>query len=197
MFDIYKIDEKANEIAKNIKMVVFDVDGVLTDGRLIFSQKGEELKFFHSHDGLGISLLHKAGIKTAIITGRKSQIVKLRANELKINDIYQNSKNKIASLEKILNKYKLSPDEIAYIGDDINDLGVLSIVALPCTVFNGATEVKEIAKLVSEKYGGKGAVREIVEYILKSKNIWDKLVHDYLSQGIYNNIKKDFTGSCQ
>lgn len=197
MFDIYKIDDKAKETAKNIKMVVFDVDGVLTDGRLIFGQNGEELKFFHSHDGLGISLLHKAGIKTAIITGRKSQIVKLRANELKIKDIYQNSKNKIVSLEKILNKYKISLNEIAYIGDDINDLGVLSIVGLPCTVFNAAPEVKERAKLVSEKHGGKGAVREIVEYILKSQNIWDKLVNDYLNQGISNNIEKNSAGFCQ
>ena len=178
-------------------MVVLDVDGVLTDGRLIFSQTGEELKFFHSHDGLGISLLHKAGIKTAIITGRKSQIVKLRANELKIKDVYQNCKNKITSLEKIMIKHKISLAEIAYIGDDINDIGVLSVVALPCTVLNASAEVKEIAKLVSEKDGGKGAVREIVEYILKSQNIWDELVKSFLTQKTNQTVKKDFTGFCQ
>ena len=166
-------------IAAKIKILILDVDGVLTDGAIIFGQDGEIMKQFNAKDGMGIGLLHQAEIKTAIITGRESRIVRLRGEELKIADIYQGSKDKMISVKELAKKYGLSLDEMAFIGDDINDLPALSIVGLPCAVADAVFEVKAAAKIVTDKCGGRGAVREIAEYILKTQGKWDGLVAAY------------------
>ncbi|WP_094603899.1 3-deoxy-D-manno-octulosonate 8-phosphate phosphatase KdsC [Sporomusa silvacetica DSM 10669] len=168
--------------AKPIKLIIFDVDGVLTEGHIIFGQDGEALKAFHCQDGMGISLAHKAGLKTAIITGRESQIVHRRATELKIGDIHQGAADKVIDLHSLMKKHSLTLEQIAYVGDDINDLPVMVQVGLPCAVANAVPEVKAVAKYIAIRQGGNGAVRDIIEYILKSQNAWDKIISEYMQK---------------
>src|SRR6056297_1909536 len=152
--------------ALKIKLFITDVDGVLTDGSLILGNNGEEFKSFNSQDGMGIKLLQKNNIKVAIITGRSSKIVKNRAEELAIKEVYQGIDDKIKIFDDLLDKYFLNSNEVSYIGDDLNDLPVLNEVGLSFTVSNGVDKVKENVDYVTEKSGGKGAVREAAELIL-------------------------------
>jgi 3-deoxy-D-manno-octulosonate 8-phosphate phosphatase (KDO 8-P phosphatase) len=165
--------------AKKIQMIVFDVDGVLTGGQIVFGQAGEVMKFFHAQDGLGIAAAHKVGLKTAIITCRKSDIVRLRSTELEVTSVYQGVGNKLEGLTGLLDQYRLTRGQIAYVGDDLNDLPVLSQVGLACAVSNAVGEVKECAHYVAEKAGGQGAVREIIEMILKAQDKWISIVYGY------------------
>lgn len=167
--------------ATAIKMVIFDVDGVLTDGTIAVGTTGELMKNFNCQDGLGISLLHKAGIKTAIITGRTSEIVKIRSQELNITEVYQGVANKLDTFCHLKEKYHLEKNEISYVGDDLIDLPVMLQVGLACAVDNAVYEVKEVAHYVAKKEGGKGAVREIAEMILKSQEKWDSLIESYFT----------------
>jgi 3-deoxy-D-manno-octulosonate 8-phosphate phosphatase (KDO 8-P phosphatase) len=166
--------------AKNIKLLILDVDGVLTDGQIIFGHDGELMKNFHSQDGLGITAAHRAGLKTAIITGRESQIVHLRSSELKIVDVYQGSMSKIEALAALIAKYNLKLEEVAYVGDDLLDLPVMVQVGLSCAVANAVAEVKQHAHFVTVHQGGHGAVREVVEFILKAQEKWDDIVNAYM-----------------
>lgn len=150
-----------------IKLAAFDVDGVMTDGGIIFDENGIEYKVFNAKDGHGIVSLNNAGIVTAIITGRKNGTVEHRAKNLKIKELYQGSKNKIADLEAIMAKYKITFEEVAYMGDDVPDLCILEKVALKGCPADAVDEVKKVANFVSSKDGGKGAVREFCDYILK------------------------------
>lgn len=150
-----------------IKLVAFDVDGVMTDGSITYDENGTEYKTFNAKDGQGITNLNKAGIITAIITGRKNGTVERRAENLKIKELYQGSKNKISDLEKIMQKYNVKFDEIAYMGDDIPDICILEKVALKGCPADAVDEVKAIANFISTKNGGRGAVREFCDYILK------------------------------
>lgn len=170
------------QYAEKVKLIIFDVDGVLTGGHIIFGQTGEELKAFHCQDGMGISLAHRAGIKTAIITGRDSQIVRRRGDELKIGDVHQGVTDKLIALRQLIDKYGLTLDQIAYVGDDINDLPVMIEVGLPCAVDNAVPEVKACAKYISPRQGGNGGVRDIIEFILKSQKKWDSIIADYLKR---------------
>ncbi|MDF2636220.1 MAG: 3-deoxy-D-manno-octulosonate 8-phosphate phosphatase, YrbI family [Pelosinus sp.] len=169
--------------AKQIKLLILDVDGVLTDGHIIFGRDGELMKNFHSQDGLGITAAHKAGLKTAIISGRESQIVHLRSTELKITDVFQGAMNKVDALATLLEKYNLDLEEVAYVGDDLIDLSVMVQVGLSCAVANAVDEVKEHAHMVTNHQGGQGAVREVVEFILKSQGKWDDIVNAYIQGG--------------
>lgn len=169
--------------AQNIKLLVLDVDGVLTDGHIIFGRDGELMKNFHSQDGLGIAIAHKAGMKTAIITGRESQIVQLRSTELKIMDVYQGSMNKVEAFCELLAKYSLGVEEVAYVGDDLIDLPVMVQVGLSCAVANAVPEVKEHAHFITTQRGGQGAVREVVEFILKAQGKWNDIVNAYIQGG--------------
>lgn len=164
-------------------MIVLDVDGVLTDGKLFFSSDGEAIKGFHVRDGMGITLAHRAGIHTAIITGRTSKIVAKRAGELHIQDVCQGSSDKWAVLTVLRQKYHLDLTEICYIGDDLNDLPLVNTVGFSCAVADGAAEVKEAADYITQYAGGCGAVREVVEYILKAQGRWDDLVATYRKPG--------------
>lgn len=152
-----------------IKLVAFDVDGVMTDGSITYDENGVEYKTFNAKDGQGITNLNKAGIITAIITGRKNGTVEHRAENLKIKELYQGSKNKIADLEEILQKYNISFNEVAYMGDDTPDICILKKVALKGCPADAMDEVKKVANFVSTKNGGRGAVREFCDYILKGE----------------------------
>lgn len=169
------IDEKA----KIIKFVIFDIDGVLTDGRIVHGNYGDELKFFDVQDGLGIVLLHRAQIKVAIITAKASRIVKNRAKELKIKYVFQNHHDKLKIFEKLLKKFKLSPDEVCFIGDDLIDIPILKRVGLSISVPNAVPEVKEITHYTTERSGGHGAAREIIDIILKAQGKWEEVTAKY------------------
>lgn len=151
-----------------IKLVAFDVDGVLTDGSLTFDEFGHEYKTFNAKDGQGIVNLNNAGIVTAIITARNNGTVEHRAKNLNIKELHQGSKNKIETLENIMKKYNFSFDEVAYMGDDLPDLCILEKVSLKGCPLDAVEEVKSIANFISSKNGGRGAVREFCDYILKN-----------------------------
>ncbi|MFT8344009.1 MAG: HAD hydrolase family protein [Clostridium beijerinckii] len=157
-------------VLKKIKVFITDSDGVLTDGGMYYSENGDELKKFNTRDGMAIELLRKMGIKTAIVTGEKNDLVRRRADKLKIDSIHLGIEDKLKCIYEIANKYNVKLDEIAYIGDDINDLEVIQHVGFGCCVYDGMENVKNVAKYVANAKGGQGAVREIVELILKFKN---------------------------
>jgi 3-deoxy-D-manno-octulosonate 8-phosphate phosphatase (KDO 8-P phosphatase) len=161
------------EKAKKIKLLLLDVDGVLTDGRIFIGPQGEALKAFHVHDGQGITLLHNVGIKVGLITKRQSEIVTRRAGELKIEYVYQGQQNKVDALKEILHDCQLSPEQVAYMGDDIPDLPVLRQVGLSTSVANGIDYIKERVDWISSKKGGKGAVRELCDLILTSQGKYE------------------------
>ena len=161
--------------AKSIKAVLFDVDGVLTDGSLTFDEDGRELKTFNAKDGQGIVMLNKAGVLTGIITARKNPTVRHRFENLGMTKLYEGEKNKIAALEDFMKEYVLNFDEIAYVGDDLPDICVLSKVGLACTPADGMDEVKKYVHFISSKNGGRGAVRQICDFILKSSGRYPEI----------------------
>ena len=151
---------------KKIKLVITDVDGVLTDGGMYYSEKGELLKKFNTKDGMGVELLHKASIKTVFLTGENSKIVKIRAKKVKADDCQINIKEK----EKICKKFNVKPLNVAYIGDDVNDLKIMNLVGLTACPSDAQEKIKSISNLKCKKVGGSGVFREFVEIILNSKN---------------------------
>lgn len=165
-----------NSIACGIKLVAFDVDGVLTDGSLTFSEDGKEIKTYDAKDGLGIVMLSKAGIVTAIITARNNNTVKLRAGMIDIKELYMGQKNKVIALEELVEKYNLKYSEIAYMGDDLPDICVLKKVGLSCCPCDAVEEVKNVCNFISSRGGGRGAARELCDLILKSKNITYEMI---------------------
>lgn len=165
--------------ARRVKLLVLDVDGVLTGGQIIFGPDGEAMKIFHSQDGLGINAAHRVGLKTAVITGRESEMVRRRGAELAITDVCQGAQDKVAHLEQLLDKHGLTADEVAYAGDDLNDLAVMRRAGLACAVANAVPEVKAAAHYVTSRAGGGGAVREIIELILKAQGKWPAVVESY------------------
>lgn len=151
---------------KEIKLLVMDVDGVLTDGKVTYNPAGEEIKSFHVRDGYGIKQLHKAGIKTAIITGRKSSALLHRTKDLSIEHVHMGIGDKLPVLKTISEELGVSLENTAYVGDDLPDLEAMQAVAFPITVANGEEPLKQIAKWVTKTNGGEGAVREICDWIL-------------------------------
>ena len=154
-----------------IKVLALDVDGVLTDGSLTFSQNGEEFKTFNAKDGQGIVCLNKAGFITVIITARKNGTVEYRAKNLGIKELHQGVKFKLPVLEQILEKYNLTFDNVAYMGDDLPDICILEKVGLSCCPNDAVEEVQKICKFKSKYNGGRGAVREVCDAILRGHNI--------------------------
>ena len=167
------------EIAKNIRWFIMDVDGVLTDGGIIYDSNGNELKKFCVKDGMGITLLHNAGIKTAILTSRKSPMVEKRAKELGIDEIIQGAKNKIELYKKLKEKYSITDDQILYIGDDFPDLPVLKKAVFPVCVKNSPEEIKNVCVYITNKEGGNGAVREVSELLLKLQGKYEEAIKKY------------------
>jgi 3-deoxy-D-manno-octulosonate 8-phosphate phosphatase (KDO 8-P phosphatase) len=158
------------ERAKKIKLLSCDVDGVMTDGTLLFTSEGQEIKAFNILDGQGIKMLQNSGVKIAIITGRTSAMVENRAKNLGIDILYQGREDKINAIQDIANELNLSLDQIAHIGDDLPDLPVIRRVGLGVTVPNGADLVKAHAHHCTTRAGGKGAVRELCELIMKAQD---------------------------
>ena len=167
------------EKLKPIKLLMLDVDGVLTDGKIIYSDSGEEIKAFNVRDGHGIKLLMRAGIEVAFITGRKSKVVLHRARDLGIKNVYQSVKNKLEVYEKILEVKKLKDGNVGFIGDDLVDIPVLKRVGFSAAVGDAIPEVKEVADYVANEKGGEGAVREICELLLKVQNKWGEITERY------------------
>lgn len=164
---------KLKDKAKKIKLLILDVDGVMTDGRIILDNEGNEIKAFHVRDGHGIKIAMDAGIHVAIITGRKSRVVDRRAKELGIRDVYQKILNKGDTYAEILKKYDLKDEDVAFIGDDINDLPILRKVGFSAAVADADTHIRKIVDYVTKLGGGRGAVRETIETILKAQGKWE------------------------
>ncbi len=177
-------NQKILSRAKSIRLLLLDVDGVLTDGRLYFGNNGEELKAFNIQDGLGIRLLQRSGIEVGIITGRSSALVARRAEELGIKLVIQGREDKLADLEEVLrddkenHSYKMQ--EIAFLGDDLPDLAVISRVGLGVAVADAHNFVAKHSHWQTSEKGGCGAVRELAELILQAQNTLDSILLDYL-----------------
>ncbi len=155
----------------SVRMVMLDVDGVLTDGRIVYDNKGNELKSFHVHDGYGIARARDRGIMFALITGRTSKIVARRGKELRIEEVYQGVRDKVAVVEHLRQKYNLKKEHICCIADDAHDREFLQAGNLRVAPANAVEEIKSIVDLVTAKAGGAGAVRELLDKILKAKNL--------------------------
>ena len=173
------IKSEVAERARRVKLLIVDIDGVMTDGRIVYSIYGDELKFFDVTDGFGISLLNRAGIKTAIITAKKSRIVKMRARDLKIAKAYQGFIDKLIPFDKLLKKFKIAAENICFIGDDLPDMPILRRVGFAVSVPNALDEVKAAAHYITSKAGGRGAVREVCDILLKSQGKWDEATAKY------------------
>lgn len=171
-------------VARRVRLLALDVDGVLTDnGVYIGAAAGErvELKRFDIQDGLGLALLAGTGIRVAIVSGRRSEATALRARELRIDDVLQDSGgHKVPAVETLLKKHGLDWDQVAFVGDDLADVPVLRRVGLPIAVANAVEEVKAIAAYVTEAAGGRGAVREVVTAVLRARDEYDDAVGRYL-----------------
>ncbi len=165
--------------AKAVKLLVLDVDGTLTDGGISIDNDGIETKTFNVKDGFAIAQGIKYGLKFAIITGRKSDIVEKRCRELGIEDIYQGVKNKTDKLAEITERYGISCEEVAYMGDDINDIPAFIKSGFTGAPSDAVLEAYNLADFRSRYAGGRGAVREFIEYILREQGIWDKIVENY------------------
>ena len=167
--------------AAQIKLVVFDVDGVLTDGRLYFSDDGQESKAFHSRDGLGMKLLQRSGVEIGIITARSSELVKHRMNNLGIKHVYQGRLDKFAAMEELLALLNLSLDQVAYVGDDVVDLPVMRRVGLAITVADGHELAQQYAHWCTPNPGGHGAARDVCELIMRSQGTLDAQLASFLT----------------
>jgi 3-deoxy-D-manno-octulosonate 8-phosphate phosphatase (KDO 8-P phosphatase) len=173
------MDERLVNKIEQINLLILDVDGVLTDGKIIIDDLGNETKHFNVRDGHGIKLLIRCGIDVYFLTGRRSKVVEHRAVELGIKGLYQGCKNKGKKLDWIIREKGLSGDEIAYIGDDIVDIPVFRKVGLSVAVVDACEDVKKVSDYVTDKKGGEGAVREVCEIILKTQGKWSDAVSRY------------------
>jgi len=162
-----------------IKLLLLDVDGVLTDGRIIYDSLGNELKAFDVKDGHGLKMIQRAGIKVGIITGRSSEVVRRRADELGIEILYQGALQKLKPYREILAQYNLTDDQVAYVGDDIVDLPILQRVGFSATVADAVPDVLPLVDYVATRDGGRGAVREICDLLLRAMGSWDELTARY------------------
>ncbi len=162
-----------------IKAIVMDVDGCLTDGKVIYGDEQLEIKSFDVKDGLGIAIAHNAGLTTAIITGRTSQAVARRARELKIKEVFQGFSGKVAAWDELKKRHNLQDDEIAYLGDDLLDLQLLLRAGVSFAPADAVREVLSRVDIVLERKGGNGALRETIETILKGQGRWEKIVEKY------------------
>jgi 3-deoxy-D-manno-octulosonate 8-phosphate phosphatase (KDO 8-P phosphatase) len=175
------VEESLLNRARKIKLLLLDVDGVLTDGRIIYDSKGRDSKFFNVHDGLGVYLLKKANISTVLITAKGSRSIKPRARDMRVAEILADVSPKSSVFDKILRKYRVNPEEVCFVGDDLVDLCLMSKVGFAVAVFNAAPEIKNAAHYITQREGGRGAVREVSELILKSQGKWQEIIESYQS----------------
>lgn len=169
------------ERLRKIRLLLLDVDGVLTDGRIFYDNHGVETKAFDVRDGHGLKLLQRAGLEVGIITGRSSEVVSVRAKELGIDIVYQGVKDKLIPFREILAARSLAAEEVAYVGDDVVDLPVLRRVGFAATVADASEDVRPLVHYVARSCGGRGAVREICELILKRTGLWQQVAGRYFA----------------
>lgn len=167
---------------KNVKLIAFDIDGTLTDGTVLFGPNGEHEKQFNIADGLGFRLAHSAGFVLAVISGRECEAAKVRMQGLKTDEIHLGIDNKKAVLAEICKKRNISPEEIAFVGDDINDIPAFDFVGTKIAVANAAAELKRRASYITTLAGGFGAGREAIETILKAQGRYDEAIDRYLKE---------------
>lgn len=170
---------KLEQRMQGIQLILSDVDGVMTSGGITYNNEGVETKTFHVRDGLGIKLWQRTGYRFGVITARSSHIVKLRMDELKVDLVRQGAENKRDIADAILNEMGLNSEQVCYIGDDLTDLALISSVGFGVSVSDGADEVKKAAHYVTKSRGGHGAIRELIEMILKSQNRWQEMLQAY------------------
>ncbi len=175
----FLLDTKLQKKIEKIRALVLDVDGVMTDGRIIFDDDGRELKFFHVRDGHGLKMLIRAGLQVIILTGRTSRVVEHRARDLGITDVYQGAKDKLAVLRIIMEKKRFNRDELACLGDDITDVPLFKNCGFSVAVADACAEARKAADLVTCSGGGNGAVREICELLLKIQGKWADIAARY------------------
>lgn len=168
------------ERAKRVKMILMDADGVLTDGKIVFFSGANEAKMFDSKDGVGIKLAQRAGIKTGVISGRESEALLRRCEELGMEEIHQRVMEKLGAYEKIIAKHGLKDEECCFIGDDLVDAPVLKRVGLPVSVADGHPALEPIVAYITDRNGGSSAVREVIDYVIKAQGKWDEIVSRYL-----------------
>lgn len=169
------------EKAKKLKLLILDVDGVLTDGRLFFDDSGREYKSFHARDGHGIKLLQQTGVEVAVISGRKSLSVAVRMKALGISHVYQGHENKLAAFAEILQNAGVAPEQVAHVGDDLLDLPIMTRVGLAIAVNDANFAVKAQAHWCTNTCGGQGAVREVCDFIMQAQGSFDSILKAYLS----------------
>jgi len=165
--------------ATKITTLVLDVDGVLTDGRIIYDDWGDELKHFDVQDGAGLVFWRRAGLRSAIITARRSKLIKRRAKEMQVEFLAQHALIKLPVYEKVLKRWRLADEQVCVMGDDLMELPLLRRAGLAVTVPNAVEEARLASHYITKRAGGRGAVREVVEFILKSKGLWDHVLDRY------------------
>ena len=170
---------RLDDRCQSIELILSDVDGVLTDGGLIFDNQGQELKQFHIRDGMAIHIWQRAGNQFGIITGRSSQMVRLRAAELGVEIVRQGVEEKLTTALQVIGEAGFAPEQVCYVGDDLPDLAVIDAVGLGVAVADAAEEVRRTADYITSVDGGHGAVREVVELILKNQNCWNDMIRKY------------------
>lgn len=168
--------------ARAVRLVILDVDGVMTDGRIIYGTGGLELKAFDVRDGHGVKMFHRAGLRTAIITGRTSEVVVRRAQELEIADVIQGSHDKLAAYRDLLARHALDDAQVACLGDDVTDLPLLARAGLAVAVPGAAPEARAAAHYVTRRAGGRGAVREVLDLILQAQGLWAAALARYRAE---------------
>lgn len=169
------------EKIKLLRLLILDVDGVLTDGRLFFDEQGTEYKCFHARDGHGIKLLRQTGVEVAVISGRKSRSVALRMENLGIEHVYQGHEHKIAAFQEVLAKVHLTAEQVAYVGDDLLDVPVMRRAGFAVAVSDANSTVKQYADWCTETPGGLGAVREVCDLIMQSQGTFESVLQRYLN----------------
>ena len=175
------MDKELQERAGKIELMLLDVDGMLTDGRLIMGADGSEAKAFHARDGLGIRLAQRGGIMIGLISGRESKVVTDRAEELYITEVHQRVFDKVERFREILQRLKLSPEQVGFMGDDLVDLPVLRAAGFSSAPADAIAEVREQVHYVAERPGGGGCVREIVDLLLKARGKWDSVTSRFFA----------------
>lgn len=175
-----RISAEARRRIKDVKLLIMDVDGVLTNGYIVLGDDPGELKIFDVQDGLGLMLWKKAGLKSAIITAGNTKAVERRADSLKIDKVYQGSINKIEAYNHLKKEFEVNDNQICFIGDDLIDIPILKKAGFACCVLNASKDIYSYAHYVSKAEGGRGAVREIIELILKEQNLWNGVIEEFI-----------------
>ncbi len=174
------MSDEIKERAKKIKLVLMDVDGVMTDGKIVFASNGVEAKQFDAKDGVGIKLAQRVGIKIGLITGRTSEAVSRRAQELDIEEVHQGQRQKIIVYDEILKRLSLKDEDICFIGDDVVDIPIMKRVGLPVAVADAHTDILPFAIYRTSCRGGQGAIREVIDIVIRAQGKWEEMMKRYL-----------------